>query len=115
MSQLCFFGLEIKSGMKYITTLEDDLKLTRAVINPDANESSLARLFFKLGNREVPLCQLNSVETSADLNILILTKTEVGFRVAGSTSIFISGYYVPKEESSSNPTISPSSFALGYN
>lgn len=112
MSDECFFGLEVQCGMKCSTNLECDLMITRAVISPLATENSLARLFMKIKNTEVPLCQLNAIETTASLNILLKAPEEIGFRVAGDTNIIISGYYVPQEEERPQPSISPSNFAL---
>ena len=108
-----FFSLSLNPNLSYSTTLEDDLIITRAVIDPDALDGSTARLFMKLKNREFALCQLSASYTTAPLNIEILasdSKSSLSFRVAGDAPIHISGYYPPKNEKS-KPQIS--AFDLG--
>ena len=67
-----FFSLSLKPNLQYTTLLEDDLILTRAVIDPEALEDAAARLFMKIGNREFALCQLTGTYTTAPLNINII-------------------------------------------
>ena len=107
-----FFSLSLNPSLSYTTILEDDLVLTRAVIDPDALDGSAARLLMKNGNREVALCQLSASYTTAPLNIeLIASKSKISFRVAGDTPIHISGYYPPKNEEKEKPKMD--AFDLG--
>ena len=107
-----FFSLSLNPNLAYSTTLEDDLIITRAVIDPDALDGSTARLFMKLGNREFALCQLSASYTTAPLNIEIFaSESKLSFRVAGDTPIHISGYYPPKNEEKTKPKIA--AFDLG--
>jgi hypothetical protein len=80
------------------------------VIDPAADENSVARLFFKIDNKEVPVCQLSSVCTNAEISIRIFPTRDICFRVAGNTAIHISGYYPPTPENT-NPQLD--AFDLG--
>ena len=86
-----FFALEVKPNLSFQTKLECNLLISHAVINPDAESGAHARLFIQ---KDLPVVHLDTNDvTTAPLNIYLSAGSNVELRVAGETSIHLSGYY----------------------
>lgn len=113
-----FFKLELKPNLQYQTTLDADLTITRATINPDATSDQIARLFISAGSHSPqPVVQLDGINvTTAPLNFQAFEGNEIKLRVAGTASIDVIGYYSkPKTEEKDEQQFVASRFELGAN
>ena len=88
-----FFGLVVKPGFEYKTTIKEDLIVTRAIISPDAVPKQTARLIMRVDGRRVPLCHLDSTDvTTCPLHVYLFPGMECIFTVAGDCPIHITGF-----------------------